>query len=349
MPFARPSPSEIRNRMAAEIAVALPGADARLRRSMEEILVRAIGIASQELHGHIEWAALQILPDTAEDEVLARHAAIWGLTRIAATTAIGAVTFTGTPGAVVPAAAELRRGDDARYLLAASVTIGGGGTGSGNVVARVAGAAGNSQAGVALQLVAPALGIQPSAVVAAGGLAAGVDAEGDAALRARLLQRIQTPPAGGAAADYVTWALAVAGVEKVWVYPLWLGPGTVGVAFTTTAGAIPGAPLVAAVQAALNLRRPVTAAVTVFAPATQAVALTIDLAVDTAAIRAAVLAELADFFVREAQPGGIIRVSRISAAISGALGEVAHLLSVPTADITLPAGTIATLGAVTWV
>ena len=349
MPFARPSPSEIRNRMAAEIAVALPGADARLRRSVEEILVRAMGIASHELHGHIEWAALQILPDTAEDEVLARHAAIWGLTRIAATTAIGAVNFTGTPGAVVPAAAELRRGDDARYVLAASVTIGGGGTGSGNVVARVAGAAGNSQAGVALQLVAPVAGIQPGAVVAAGGLAAGADAEADAGLRARLLQRIQTPPAGGAAADYVTWALAVAGVEKVWVYPLWLGPGTVGVAFTTTAGAIPGAPLVAAVQAALNLRRPVTAAVTVFAPATQAVALTIDLAVDTAAIRAAVLAELADFFVREAEPGGVIRVSRISAAISGALGELAHLLSVPTADITLPAGTIATLGAVTWV
>ena len=348
MPFARPSPSEIRDRMAAEIAVVLPGADARLRRSMEEVLVRAIGIASHELHGHIEWAALQILPDTAEDEVLARHAAIWGLTRIAATAATGSVTFTGTAGAVVPANTELRRGDDARYLLAADVTIGGGGTGSGSVTARVAGAAGNSAAGVALQLVAPVAGVQPSAVVAAGGLAAGADAEGDAALRARLLQRIQTPPAGGAAADYVTWALAVAGVEKVWVYPNWLGAGSVGVAFVTTGGAIPAAPLVAAVQAALDLRRPVTAAVTVFAPATQAVALTIDLAVDTAAIRAAVLAELADFFVREAEPGGVIRVSRISAAISAALGEVAHLLVAPAADITLPAGTIATLGTVTW-
>ena len=348
MPFARPSPAEIRNRMAAEVAVALPGADARIRRSMEEVLVRSIAIASHELHGHIEWAALQILPDTAEDEVLARHAAIWGLTRIAATTALGAVTFTGTAGAVVPANTELRRGDDARYLLAADVTIGGGGTGAGNLVARVAGAAGNSVAGVALQLVAPVAGIQPSTVVAAGGLAAGADAEGDAALRARLLQRIQTPPAGGAAADYVTWALAVAGVEKVWVYPNWAGAGTVGVAFVTAGGAIPAAPLVAAVQAALDLRRPVTASVVVFAPATQAVAITIDLAVDTAAIRVAVLAELADFFVREAEPGGIIRVSRISAAISAALGEVAHVLVTPAADITLPAGTIATLGAVTW-
>jgi uncharacterized phage protein gp47/JayE len=300
------------------------------------------------LHGYIEWASAQILPDTAEDEVLARHAAIWGLTRIAATAAIGAVTFTGTAGAIVPAGAELRRGDDARFLLAADVTIGGGGTGTGNVTARVAGAAGNSHAGVALQLVAPVAGVQPSAVVATGGLTAGADAESDAGLRARLLQRIQTPPAGGAKDDYVTWALAVAGVEKVWVYPSGLGPGTVGVAFVTIGGAIPAAPLIAAVQAALDARRPVTAAVTAFAPATQAVALTIDLAVDTSSIRAAVLAELTDFFVREAEPGGVIRVSRMSAAISGALGEVAHLLITPTADITLPAGTIAVLGTVTW-
>jgi len=348
MPFARPSPAEIRNRMGAEIAVALPGADARLRRSMEDVLVRAIAIASHELHSHIEWASAQILPDTAEDEVLARHAAIWGITRIAATAALGSVTFTGTPGAIVPAGTELRRNDDARFLLAADVTIAGGGSGTGNVVARVAGAAGNSQAGISLALVAPVAGIAPSATVAVGGLAAGADAESDAALRARLLQRIQSPPAGGAANDYVTWALAVAGVERVWVYPNWLGAGTVGVAFVTTGGAIPAAPLVAAVQAALNLRRPVTAAVTAFAPATQAVALTIDLAVDTAAIREAVLAELADFFVREAQPGGTIRVSRISAAISGALGEVAHLLVAPSADIVLPAGTIAVLGTVTW-
>jgi uncharacterized phage protein gp47/JayE len=120
------------------------------------------------------------------------------------------------------------------------------------------------------------------------------------------------------------------------------------VAFVTAGGAIPAAPLVAAVQAALDSRRPVTAAVTVFAPATQAVALTIDLAVDTAAIRAAVLTELTDFFVREAEPGGVIRVSRLSAAISGALGEVAHLLLAPSGDIAMPAGTIAVLGTVTW-
>lgn len=51
----------------------------------------------------------------------------------------------------------------------------------------------------------------------------------------------------------------------------------------------------------------------------------------------------------DAAAAGVIRISRISAAISAALGEVAHLLVAPSADITLPAGTIAVLGTVTWV
>lgn len=348
MPFARPSPSEIRDRLAVEIAVALPGADARLRRSVEEILVRMTALASHELHGHLAWAARQILPDTAEDEILERHASIWGVARIAAAAATGAITFAGSPAAVVPAATELRRADDVRFVTASDITIGGGGTGSGAVSAVLAGAAGNTAAGTSLALLAPIAGVLPNPTVDLGGLAGGADAETDAALRARLLLHIQSPPSGGSQTDYEAWALAVAGVERAWVYPSWLGAGTVGVAFLTTGGAVPGSPLVATVQAAINAQRPVTASVLVFAPATQTVNLAIDLSTDTTAIRTAVLVELADFFRREAEPGGILRVSRLSAAVSAAAGEVSHLLSAPAADVVLPAGTIAVLGTVTW-
>ena len=348
MPFARPSPKDIRDRMAAEVAVALDGADARLRRSVEEVMVRAVAIASHELHGHLEWAARQILPDTAEAEILARHAGVWGVERVAATAAIGDVTFSGTAGAVLPAGTELRRGDDARYELVADATIGGGGTVTAAVAALVAGVAGNAAAGTTLSLLSPVAGVNPGAVVAAGDLAAGANAESDDGLRARLLRRIQSPPRGGARADYDAWALAVAGVEQVWVFPLYLGAGTVGLTFVTTGGAVPASPLVAAVQAEIDLLRPVTAAVTVFAPATQALPLTIELSVDTVAIRTAVLAEVADFLRREGAPGGTVRLSRLSAAISAAVGEVSHILSVPAADVVLPAGTIPVLGTVTW-
>ena len=349
MPFSRPSPFDIRDRLAAELAVLLPGADARMRRSVEELLVRMVAMASHELHGHLAWIALQILPLTADSDILARHAAVWGVERIAATPARGAVTFSGSAGAIVPAGTELRRGDDARYLVDADVAIGGGGTGTGDVTALAAGAEGNAATGVTVSLIAPVAGVVPSAVVAAGGLEAGAPVETDERLRARLLARIQEPPAGGARHDYQAWALAVAGVEQAWVYPSWLGAGTVGVAILAEGGAIPGGPLVAAVQAWIDDRRPVTADVTVFAPATEALDVTIALNPDTVAVRTAVLAELQDFLRREADPGGTLRMSRLSAAISAAAGEASHVLSDPSADLVLPSGTIAVLGTVTWV
>lgn len=348
MPFSRPSPFEIRDRLAAEIGAALPGADARLRRSVEEVLVRMIALASHEMHGHLGWIADQQLPDTADDDVLARHAAIWGIPRIAAKAAQGSVSVTGSAGAVLPAGTELRRADDARYLVDADATLDISGAATAAVTAVVAGAAGDAVAGVTLNLVAPVPGVTGTVTVAAGGIGPGADVETDTRLRARLLQRIQNPPAGGAAHDYEAWALAVAGVERVWIAPLHAGAGTVGIIILASGGALPGAPLIADVQAAIDAERPVTALATVYAPATQTVDLTIDLSTDSTAIRAAVLAELADFFRREAQPGGTLRLSRLSAAISAAAGEVSHLLTAPGADVALPAGTIAVLGTVTW-
>lgn len=256
--------------------------------------------------------------------------------------------MTGSAGAVLPAGTELRRADDARYLVDADATLDISGAATAAVTAVVAGAAGDAVAGVTLNLVAPVPGVTGTVTVAAGGIGPGADVETDTRLRARLLQRIQNPPAGGAAHDYEAWALAVAGVERVWIAPLHAGAGTVGIIILASGGALPGAPLIADVQAAIDAERPVTALATVYAPATQTVDLTIDLSTDSTAIRAAVLAELADFFRREAQPGGTLRLSRLSAAISAAAGEVSHLLTAPGADVALPAGTIAVLGTVTW-
>ena len=273
---------------------------------------------------------------------------VWGIPRLPAAAATGAVTVTGSPGAILPAGAEMRRPDDARFTLAADVAIGSGGTGTGQVAAVLAGAAGNTPAGTTMTLLAPVAGVQPALTVAAGGLAAGADVETDAALRARILARIQQPPAGGAAADYGLWARTVPGVDRVWVYPRQFGLGTVGVAFLGPNAAIPAAPLVAQVQAAIDVLRPVTAEVTVFAPVAAPVAVQVQIAPDTAATRAAVQAAIAGFFVAEAEPGGTLRVSRLRAAISAAAGETWHALAAPSADIVLPAGQVATLGTVTW-
>lgn len=345
MPFQRPTPTELRTRIAAEVQAALPGADARQRRSVEEVLVRMIAVASHELHGHLAWAARQILVDSADAEQLDRHAAIWGITRLPAAAAQGYVEFGGGMLSVVPDGTQLIRADGARFVLLGDASIG---LPGGIIRALAPGAAGNTGVGVELTLATPVGGVDPTASVAAGGLAAGADAETDASLRARVLARIQAPPAGGTREDYVAWARGVPGVGRVWVLPLWLGAGTVGVTFLDAAGAVPAGPLVAQVQAAVDLLRPVTAAVTVFAPAVLAVPISLQISPDNAATRTAILAELDAFFVREAEPGGTLRVSRLSAAISTAAGETWHRLLAPTADVVCAAGQIAVRGTVTW-
>lgn len=349
MPFQRPSPQQIRDRIAAEIEGAIDGADARLRRSLEAALTRAVAISAHELHGHMQWVAAQILPDTAEDDILDRHASMWGVGRRPAHAAIGAITATGAPDTPIPAATELRRADDTRYLTDADATIGSAGTVTIAITALVAGAAGNAAAGAKLSLIAPIAGVQSQMTVVAPGLAGGADLESPTSHRRRLLDRIQSPPHGGAEADYMQWVKEVVGDTLVWVYPLHSGIGTVGICFIMPDGSVPSSADVGRVQAYIDMERPVTAEALVFAPVADLIDLAIKLTPDSTAVRMAVAAELDDFFLREAEPGGEIPLSRIAAAISSAAGEYAHVLVSPAADIASEPGHIARLGTITWV
>lgn len=349
MSFNRPTLSDIIERARADYEARLPGADSRLRRSFLDVLARVQSGAVGNLYGYLDFIARQILPDTAEAEYLARHASVWGLGRKAATAAAGTADATGTNGVTVPAGTVLARVDGARFLVTADATIAAG-TAALALEAEEAGPDGNTDAGRNLTFVSPIAGVQASAVVAAGGLAGGAVEESDADLLARLLQRIRNQPQGGAAADYERWALEVDEVTRAWVYPLYLGEGTVGVTFVMD-GRVDNIPLagdVTAVQDHIDVLRPVTAAVTVFAPIPYDVDMLISVAPSTAEVKAAVEAELADLFTRDSVPGGTLYLSRIREAISLAAGEDNHILHLPSNDIVSPAGNLARLGTVTW-
>lgn len=348
MAFQRPALTEIIDRTFADIASRLSLRGAILRRSVAGVLARAVGGASHMLHGHLDYIAKEAMPDTAVDN-LERWAAIWGITRKPAEFASGPYTFSGvTNGAVIPAGATLKRSDGFEYVTMADATIAAG-VATATVQALDAGALGNADAGTALSMVYPVAGVLSDGTVAAGGLANGSDIEADESLRARLLARIQQPPYGGAEADYLTWALEVPGVTRAWVYPLYLGVGTVGVTFVRDGDAsiIPDAAEVAAVQSYIDDRRPVTASVTVFAPIPDALNFTIAGAFN-AATKAAIAAELADFIEREAKPGGTLYLSRINEAISIATGETDHVLTAPAANVVSATGHLSTMGAITW-
>lgn len=196
------------------------------------------------------------------------------------------------------------------------------------------------------------VGVQSTAT--AGLLSGGADVETDDALRARLLARIQQPPHGGASYDYTAWALEVPGVTRAWVYPAELGLGTVTLRFVrdndgTGTAIIPDAGEVAAVQAYIDARRPVTAQLTVVAPAAVPLNFTIQgLVPATLTVQAAVQAELADLLLREAVPGGIILLSHIRAAISAAAGETDYVLTAPLSNVTNSTGNMSTMGSITW-
>lgn len=345
--FARPTLAALKTRIKADLVARLKQ-DEVLRRADLEVQAAVQAAAVNSLYGFIDYVAEQILPDTAGAESLDRHGSIWGVVRKAASKAVGTVTLTTTVGAAVPSGAELVHASGLTFVVTAGVTA----TGTSTAVATeatAAGAAGNLAAGEPLTLISPIVGVQ--SVGASGTLAGGADVESDDALRARILDRIRQPPHGGADFDYRAWALEVAGVTRAWVLPQHFGVGTVGITFVMDdrADIVPTAGDVSLVQAHIDEVRPVTADAQVFAPGTLAVDLTVEVSPDTPEVRAAIEAEVDDFLRREAAPGGTIYLSRLREAVSQAAGETHHEMTAPTANIVLPAGTIAILGTITWV
>jgi uncharacterized phage protein gp47/JayE len=348
--FNRPVLPELIQRVRNDVLSRLSTDDV-LRRTDAEVYARVLGGVAHGLYGFIEWLSKQVIYDTAEAEYLERWCSIWGINRKVAAPATGTVTFTVQASSLIPSGTLLQALDGVQYQTSADATASAS-TATASVTAVVPAAAGNRATGQNLTLVSPVVGVQSTAT--AGLLSGGADVETDDALRARLLARIQQPPHGGASYDYTAWALEVPGVTRAWVYPAELGLGTVTLRFVrdndgTGTAIIPDAGEVAAVQTYIDARRPVTAQLTVVAPAAVPLNFTIQgLVPATLTVQAAVQAELADLLLREAVPGGIILLSHIRAAISAAAGETDYVLTAPVANVTNSTGNMSTMGSITW-
>lgn len=350
MAFERPTLAQLIERTNADLASRMKGRAAVLRRSVLGVLSRVLAGISHQLHGHLDYNARQILPDTADDEHLARWASIWKVPRTGATFAAGGVTVAGLSGSVVPQGAVWQRDDGVEYVTDADATLVDG-QASVSLTAIEAGAEGNVEAGITLSLLSPIAGVDSTAPVVAGGIAGGADQEPLERWRDRLMQRIQNPPQGGTLADYEQWALEVPEVTRAWPYRHWMGAGTVGVAIVCDdlAPIIPDAAKVQEAKEHIDDKRPVTAEVFLFAPTAAPVDFVFSsLTPNKQAVRDAVAAELADMIKREARPGGMIKISHIREAISIAAGEEDYVLDSPSADIVHGAGVMPTMGAITW-
>lgn len=346
MPFERPSLQALTDQIRNDLQSRL-GQDDPLRRSDAEAYARVLSGAVHGLYGYIAYIALQILPDTADIDQLLRWCSLYKIDRKQAAVAVGTATFVTTVGAVIPLGTTIKALDGEEYetivdgiATTTSLTLA--------IQAVTSGAAGNRLAGQPMTLVSPLAGVNSTATGSE--LSAGADIEDIESLRARLIARIQQPPHGGDAEDYVSWALEVPGVTRAWVYPLEMGPGSVSLRFVRDDDftPIPDSTEVAAVQAYIDSVRPVTAKVYVVAPVAQPVNFSIQLSPNTSDIRASVTAAIQDFIRREAVPGGTLFLSRLDEAISSAVGENHHVMSVPSTDVTSTTNQLAQLGTITW-
>ena len=322
MPFNRSSLTDLIQRVESDVISRL-GTGTPTRAAASRVLSRAMAGAVHELYGYVDFISRQVIPETAEGEYLEAWATTFGVTRKAATFAAGDVIFTGADASTIPTGTALQLPDGTEYTTTADGVIAAG-VATVPVTVGPAGSAGNVENGVTLTLTSPVAGVDGTATVDA--ITGGADVETDEALLARLLARIQTPPRGGSAADYKNWALEVEGVTRAFVFPLRYGAGTVGVTFVRDGDAdlVPDAGEVQAVQDYIEARRPVTADVTVFAPVPVEIDLTIKLQPNTAAVRAAVTAEIEDAILRTSEPDGFVFVSKLDEAASIADGEDDH-------------------------
>jgi len=259
----------------------------------------------------------------------------FGIVRRPAVAASGVVTFTGTPGTIIPAGTRVSTPSTEVapaiiFETTQKAMIGAGGSVDVGVVAIEPGASGNVAPGAITVLVEPLAGV--SAVTNSAATSGGLDEEDDDSLRARILELAHKDEGDGNKADYEIWAKEVSGVGYVLVEPLWRGPGTVRVVILDQDGNIPSPDLVAAVQEYLDPggqgiglgKAPIGAKVTVEVPTEVNLTITVPTlvaeggyTVDQAKTN---LEAAARAYILSISPGGTVRVKDLEAAIAGAAG-----------------------------
>lgn len=207
------------------------------------------------------WDALSLevvaaaFPIFAWGDYLDYHAALFGLERKAAVAAEGVVKFTGTQGSVIATGAIVSAlpaspdGIAVEFATTATATIPVAGWVEVGVVAVDPGSEGNVSSGAITSIDSPLVGVDTVTNDAA--TEGGTDVEDDEALRERLMIEFEGQ-GGGSINDYKRWALSRPGVGRVFVNPVWNGPGTVQVVLMTATGDPVSGAVVADVQTYLD-------------------------------------------------------------------------------------------------
>ena len=362
MPYSRPTLTALRNQAIEDITSSgVPGLDGLLRNAVLRVLAFVMSGLAYSVYGYLDWIALQSVPFTATDEFLFAWAALIGVYQKDSTPSSGSAQFTGTAGVILPSGSALSRQDGTPYTTTADGTVDPTGILLVPIVAAVNGAATNCDAGVLMGIDTPVTGINGGGFTATP-LTGGSDQETQDELRTRMLYRYAQPPQGGAASDYIEWALEVPGVTRAWiqssggqvqVYPMLdlanaadggFPQGTDGCAVEETRGPTASGDQLTIAEHIWTVQ-PVTALVFVAAPVPLAIDVTLaNLDPSTVEMEAAILASLRDAFLVLSEVAGTIYPSQLYAAISATSGVNRFDMTIPAAPVTAPAGALPVMG-----
>jgi len=184
--------------------------------------VTPVAKALEETHADLDVAEGKLNIENLEgDELEIFINQRTGITRLAATKAVGEVTVTGSGTIAEGDLFETTGG--VQFEATETVVISTSGTVA--IQAVVAGTSGNVASSQITLMPITISGI--TAVTNDNPTEDGFDAETDQALKTRYYEKKQTPATSGNKAHYINWAKEVAGVGSAKVYPLWDGDNTV--------------------------------------------------------------------------------------------------------------------------
>lgn len=199
-----------------------PGSDEYIRATA---IARELAVAQS----NALFAVEQYMPDRATGDDLARWGTVVGLSKRPAVGSNGNVVLSSSTTTVVPLGAELLDGSGLRYR----VTVGGSYADEAEIPIESIDVGKDTlhDANDVLRWVSAPAFAEENALVAAGGLTDGAEAEDDETFRTRILERMANPPSAGNPQHLAELAEeSSASVQKAFVYPAIQGPGSVHLA-----------------------------------------------------------------------------------------------------------------------
>lgn len=359
-----PTIAEIRDQILTDIQSGLGLDSPPLPRSAFGILATAVAGALALVYRFAAWVERQIFTQTADRDALILRGNEYGLAPTPAQPWQGTATATGTDGTTIPLGTLYQISGTAYRVteeeeISGSTTI--------KLEALEAGDAQNRDNGDEVKLVTPISGVDRTATIAST-TQTGEDAETTEAFRARILQRQQNLPRGGAFPDWIRWTTEVPGVAEakvsrpaagsVNVYPILDEPDP--------ENRIPDGAKLDEIEEYITdpQRAPIrAAAVSVIAPTEVEFDVDIDdLSPDTTSIKTAIEDAIeAHLYSRrpkqysdESNPADVISAARLSAIAVSAGAEVATVTLKNASgdtitDYTLDIDELAKLGTLTWI